>query len=153
KEKLIFGTHNENSAYALWEYENGVFGSAATGECGASVGCHHRIIGNDGMIEIGRTGVGTLRVLRAGQDWEEVDVQGESCHGPGFIDRCIADVVDAIQTGRESMMNAKNALRATEQIFACWESVRRRGMVQMPLDIEDNPLVDMVEKGDLKPAK
>ncbi|MEN6644848.1 MAG: gfo/Idh/MocA family oxidoreductase, partial [Armatimonadia bacterium] len=42
---------------------------------------------------------------------------------------------------------------ATEQIFACWESVRRRGMVQMPLDIEDNPLVDMVEKGDLKPAK
>ncbi|MEN6403710.1 MAG: Gfo/Idh/MocA family oxidoreductase [Armatimonadia bacterium] len=153
KEKLIFGTHNENSAYALWEYENGVFGSAATGECGASVGCHHRVIGNDGMIEIGRAGVGTLRVLRAGQDWEEVDVQGESCHGPGFIDRCIADVVDAIQTGRESMMNARNALRATEQIFACWESVRRRGMVPLPLDIEDNPLVDMVEKGDLKPAK
>lgn len=30
-ENLIFGTHNENSAFAVWQYDNGVFGVAATG--------------------------------------------------------------------------------------------------------------------------
>jgi predicted dehydrogenase len=153
KENVIFGTHNENHAIALWEWENGVFGSAATGAAGASVGCHHRVIGSDGIIEIGRTDKPVLRWLSAGQDWQEDACDGESCHGPNFIERCLADVVDAIQTGRESMMNAKNALRATEQIFACWESVRRRGMVNLPLDIEDNPLLDLVERGKLTPAK
>lgn len=153
QEKLIFGTHNENHAIAIWRYKNGVFGMAATGEVGGAVGCHHRVIGSDGMVEIGRAGKPVLRVLRASQDWEENDCDGESCHGPHFIERCIADVVDAYRTGRESMMNARNALRATEQIFACWESVRRRGMVHLPLDIEDNPLVDMVERGELRPAK
>lgn len=153
KEKLIFGTHNENHAIALWEYKNGVFGYAGTGDAGGSVRCHHRMLGTDGMIEIGRNGQACLRVLRAGQEWEEVDVEGESCHGPGFIDRCMADIVDAIKTGRESMMNGRNALRATELIFAAWESVRRRGMVHLPLDIDDNPLLGMVEKGMLKPEK
>jgi predicted dehydrogenase len=151
-ENLIFGTHNENHATAVWEYENGVFGTADTGDCGGSVGCHHRLIGSDGMIEIGRAGQRVLRVLQAGEPWQEYDCDGESCHGPGFIERCLADVVDCFRTGRPCMMNARNALRATEQIFACWESVRRRGMVQLPLDIEDNPLVDMVETGVLTPA-
>lgn len=152
KEKLIFGTHNENSAHAIWEYENGVFGTADTGDCAGSVNCHHRVIGSNGIIEL-KNGGPVLRVLAAGKPWAEYDCDGESCHGPDFIARCMADVVDAIKTGRDSMMNSKNALRATEQIFACWESARRRGKVTLPLDIEDNPLVDMIEKGELKPAK
>lgn len=151
-EKLIFGTHNENSAHAIWEYENGVFGTADTGDCANSVGCHHRILGSNGIIEI-KNGAPVLRVLQAGKGWAEYDCDGESCHGPDFILRCMLDVVDCLKTGRTSMMCAENALRATEQIFACWESVRRRGKVTLPLDIDDNPLLDMVEKGDLKPAK
>lgn len=153
QEKLIFGAHNENHAVALWQYENGVYGMAATGEAGGSVGCHHRVIGSDGMIEIGRPGEPVLRLLQAGQPWQGFDCDGESCHGPNFIERCIADVVDCFKAGRECMMSGRNALRATEQIFACWESVRRRGMVHMPLDIEDNPLLDMVQRGALKPSK
>lgn len=153
QENLVFGTHNENHATAVWQYESGIFGSANTGDCSGAVGCHHRIIGSDGMIEIGREGQAVLRVLSAGEDWLALDCDGESCHGPNFIERCIADVVDCLLNGRECMMNARNALRATEMIFACWESVRRRGMVQLPLDIVDNPLLDMVERGELKPAK
>ena len=153
QEKLIFGAHNENHAIVVFEYENGVFGMAATGDTGGSVGCHHRIIGDAGMIEIGRADMPVLRVLSEGSDWEAIDAGGESCHGPNFIERCIADVVDCVKTGHESMMSADNALRATEQIFAAWESVRRRGLVRLPLDIDDNPLHAMVEAGDLKPAK
>jgi hypothetical protein len=55
--------------------------------------------------------------------------------------------------GAEPENDAKNALQSTEIIFACWESVGRRGMVEMPLDIEDNPFAEMVKSGDLKPAK
>lgn len=152
-ENLIFGTHNENSALAVWQYDNGVFGMAATGEASGAVGCHHRVVGSEGIIEIGREGAPVLRVWRKGQDWEPVDVGDENCHGPNFIARCIADVVECFKTGRECMMNARNALRATELIFACWESVRRRGLVPLPLDIEDNPLLDMIERGQLKPRK
>lgn len=153
QEKLIFGTHNENHALAIWQYENGVFGMALTGDPKGAVNCHHRIMGTDGMIEIGREGKEPLRVLSAGKDWEVIDCAGESVHGPGFIERCLADVVDAIRTGRESMMCARNALRASQIIFGVYESVRRRGMVRFPLEFTDHPLVDMVEKGELKPAK
>ena len=45
-------------------------------------------------------------------------------HDPGYIDRAIADVVA--------------------------ESSRRRGRVDLPLNIGDNPLVAMVETGDLQ---
>lgn len=58
-----------------------------------------------------------------------------------------------VESRTEPEHGAKNALKSTEIIFACWESARRRGMVELPLDIEDNPLVAMVESGDLKPAK
>ena len=36
-------------------------------------------------------------------------------------------------------------------IFGAWESARRRGRVEFPLDIEDNPLEAMVESGELTP--
>ncbi|MCS7309770.1 MAG: gfo/Idh/MocA family oxidoreductase, partial [Armatimonadetes bacterium] len=35
--------------------------------------------------------------------------------------------------------------------FACFESVRRRGRVDLPLTITDNPLVDLVERGEIRP--
>jgi hypothetical protein len=34
--------------------------------------------------------------------------------------------------------------------YACYESVRRRGLVSLPIDIEDNPLEDMVASGQLR---
>jgi hypothetical protein len=49
-------------------------------------------------------------------------------------------------------LDASNALIATEIIFGAYESSRRRGRVDFPLTIEDNPLAAMVENGDLQPA-
>jgi hypothetical protein len=50
-------------------------------------------------------------------------------------------------------MEVERCLPATALIFGAWESVRRRGRVDVPLemDIEDNPLEDMVERGVLTP--
>ncbi len=154
EERLIFGMHNENQAFALWRYKNGVYGMISTGAGSSLVGCHHRLVGTEGVIEIGPMGenLPVLRVRRFGRgDWEAIDCGGEGLHGPGYIDRAIADIVAALREGRESELCARNALNATEIIFAAYESVRRRVRVDLPLTIEDNPLVDLVNRGELKP--
>jgi UDP-N-acetylglucosamine 3-dehydrogenase len=153
-EALVFGQPQDNQALAMWKYANGVHGLCATNHARDLGFPHNRLIGTDGMIEIEPTGpnMPVLRVLRKGdKDWETIDTDGESHHGPGFVERAIADNVDCLTTGREPELGAKNALQSTELIFAAWESSRRRGRVTLPLDIEDNPLVQMIESGALKP--
>jgi predicted dehydrogenase len=150
EERLAFGAHNANQALVQWEYENGVQGLAVTGPGEALVGAHNKLVGTDGVIEIRNDADPPLRIRRAGDEsWEAVDCDGESVHGPGFIRRAIADVVDAYGTDRESELCARNALTATETVFAAWESARRRGRVDLPLEITDNPLASMVESGAL----
>jgi len=84
--------------------------------------------------------------------WEIVDTGGETLHGPGFHERAIADLIDALRTGREPELSARRALNATEIIFGIYESSRRRGRVDLPLTVQDHPLTAMVEAGDLRPA-
>jgi hypothetical protein len=43
-------------------------------------------------------------------------------------------------------------LCADESLFACYESNRQRGRVDLPLTIGDNPLQAIVESGELRPA-
>ena len=149
---LIFGADHEGQAWASWEYSNGVMGMAATGPSSAIVGAVNRIVGTEGVIEIGVQSEKQipLRIKRDGQaDWEVVDTKGESIHGPGFYERAFADIIDSLATGRESQLSARRALIATEIIFACWESSRRRARVDLPLDAEDNALNDMIRKNQI----
>lgn len=152
KETLVFGAHNENQALALWEYDNGVYGMASTGKGAGLIDCHNRVVGSEGIIEIGKEDGPVLRVKRKGStSWEKIDCEGEDCHGPGYIKRAIKDVVQALDKGEKSELCAENALKSTEIIFACWESSRRRARIDLPLEIEDNPLDSMVISGDLNP--
>ncbi|MDH7568739.1 MAG: Gfo/Idh/MocA family oxidoreductase [Armatimonadota bacterium] len=154
-ENLVFGAHCENQQVVLTEYENGVFGLVMGGAGGkAPVGCLDKLIGTDGVIEIGVAGGPPLRYrLQGEKEWTVPDTHGESVHGPGFIDRAIADVIACLLEGRKCQLDASNALIATEIIFGAYESSRRRGRVDFPLDIDDNPLAAMVASGDLKPRK
>ena len=69
---------------------------------------------------------------------------GHSMGGTGVL-----DLVDALQTGREPMLAARKALQATELIFATYESSRKRGRVDLPLEIEDSPLLSMIESREI----
>jgi predicted dehydrogenase len=71
---------------------------------------------------------------------------------PSHHERAIADVVRALRENDESELAARHALQSTELVFAAWESVRRRGRVDLPLTIEDNPLEAMVEASVLDPV-
>jgi len=166
RELLVFGSHNENMAYGLWKYKNGVFGQCLTSPrdaASAVVGAYDKLVGTDGVIEVGPLPLGQgsplLRIKRKGSTtWENIDTGPEGLHGRSdapnaYHDRSVAEAVKCLEKGTEPENGAKNALQSTELIFACWESVRRRGMVELPLDIEDNPLAEMVKSGALKPVK
>ena len=55
-----------------------------------------------------------------------------------------AAIVESVAGGETSELCAENALQSTEIVFACWESSRRRGLVHLPLDVDDNPLEAMI---------
>jgi predicted dehydrogenase len=145
---LVFGADHEGQALCAWEYENGVMGLAASGPGAPIVGATNKLVGSGGVIEIQPVGddMPPLRIKRdSDTDWDAIDVDGQSIHGPGFIDMAIADIVDALAAGRESQLCARRALIATEIIFACWESSRRRARVDLPLDTDDHALVSMIK--------
>ncbi|MDQ3813097.1 MAG: Gfo/Idh/MocA family oxidoreductase, partial [Armatimonadota bacterium] len=154
QENRVFGAHCENQQVVLTEYANGVFGLIMTGAGGNTpVGCIDKLMGSEGVIEVGVAHGPPLRYRPSGsKEWIVPDTKGESIHGPGFIDRAIADVVSCLREGRKCQLDASHALIATEIIFGAYESSRHRGRVDFPLEIEDNPLAAMVESGDLKPS-
>lgn len=179
EENVWFGAHNENQAFVQWKYENDVFGCASTGLGSSFVGCYLRLIGTDGVLELGVDGGPALRMKTNNTSgWKTIDTQGENIYGskskhkidtviqilasrfpapiedmlrhPTNYDKAIAEVVRAVRENDEPLLSAENALRSTELVFASWQSVRRRGRVDLPLEIKDNPLESMVNEGKLE---
>lgn len=60
-------------------------------------------------------------------------------------DQAIDHMVSTLSPGEEPMFSGRRVLRGTKLVFACWESARRRGRVQMPIDIEGSPLKRIYE--------
>jgi len=152
EEDIRFGTHNENQILACWEYENGVYGMAATGPAEAVAESDWRLVGSDGFIDVHLTDELAVKVYSTDAGACEELTFEELSPESSCIDLAIADVVAALTEGRQSELRAQNALNATEIIFAGYESARRRARVSLPLEIEDNPLESMVEAGQLSPA-
>jgi len=156
EENVRYGSHNENQALVLWLWENDVYAFASTGRGAGTdlVGCKHRLLGTEGVIEaVGEAA--DVRVRRTGEDtWEEIDLDTETTERVGdteAIPRGIRHAVEHIGTDTPPENCSANALRTMEMIFGAYESVRSRSRVAFPLDIDDNPLEAMVESGDLRP--
>jgi len=155
-ENVRYGTHNVNQAVVQWSYkpEDGASeddaplgGFAAVGAGASLVGAAMRLVGSEGVIEL-REG-GTNRYRRDGEtEWTDLDSDTDSDR----VTDSIAHVVDSFAAGEEPQTAASQALVATELIFAIYESVRRRGRVDLPLDAEDNPLEALVDAGEIVPT-
>ena len=160
KENFLFDAHQENQMWAQWRYDNGVYGVMATGEGASFVDSAFVLRGSDGTICID-TKDGSMLELRQDGARESIDVSNETMHGTNadgdrfgsrFHDRSISSIVDALDTGGESQLSGRTGLNTAEILFAGYESVRRRERVNLPLDINDNPLEEMVESGALTPV-
>ena len=159
EENRVFGVHNENQGLALFGYDDGVTSLVSTGGPGEGwidsgfVDCLHRLVGTEGEIEVNRQWgepYPPLRMRQAGDDeWRAIEYDEPETNE---VNRAIEHAMTALEAGSEPAIGASNALRATQLIFGVYESARRRGRVEFPLDIEDHPLEAMVEAGDLRPV-
>lgn len=141
-----FGVTLEGQGLCQYLLQNGVQATIFTGK-GSQWTPNHRLIGSEGLIEIGAEGA-DLRLMNASSNgWKTIDgsSEGDGIHGDVHIDRAIADAVDALRSGRKPLVSGDNALRATEIIFATYESSRRGGRVDLPLDVDDSALAARLE--------
>jgi predicted dehydrogenase len=145
-ERSAFGVPLETYGLSYVAYQNGVFGLMTTGE-GGGIGCANRLIGSNGTLEV-LWDAPWVRIRSAGDaGWRIPEGIDEGIHDGAAQARVMADLADALATGREPEQSARRALQATEVIFASYESSRRRGRVDLPLTIEDSPLADLVSRG------
>jgi len=146
--QTVFGVKVENSGISYFGYENDVIGMIATGqEHGGR--CQIRLMGTDGVIEIGVPEGGQLRMLRSGKSRWEVPKLKEAGNGTTLA---TIDIIESLREGREPELSGRKALMATELIFATYESSRRRAKITLPLDIDDSPLLSMLESGEVGPG-
>jgi len=95
-----------------------------------------RVSGSRGVAEL-RWEAPVLKMwTRVAADFETVKVPRSST-GCIVQERAIASVVKACVREAKSELCAENALRATEVIFAGYESARRRCRIDLPLKVED----------------
>lgn len=147
--KRIFGALVEGQAVATFRCENGVRATMFTGKDHQDLGCMIRVIGTEGILEIMESAP-WLRVHRSAEGgWEEIDT-GESIHDDAAIYRGIDDLLDCLESGETPLLSSNNAIRATEIFFAAYESSRRRGRVDLPLQPGPSALLQMVESGALE---
>jgi UDP-N-acetylglucosamine 3-dehydrogenase len=95
-----------------------------------------RVVGTDGMIEAAlRTH--PLRVWAKGSgQWESVTLEGKNSL-EATVARGVIDTVDALKHQREPELSSRKVIKATELIFATYESARRDGRIDLPLDADD----------------
>ena len=138
----VFGAQIETAGVSYIKYTNGVTGLLTTGK-GTGAPVLIRLEGSDGRIDLGWK---NIRILSAGKGWQE-----EICPDgfPEDTTRHIAHCIDCLEGGRTPITGSDNALRATEMIFATYLSSRTRKRVFMPLDIEDSPLLTMLDQKEL----
>ena len=151
KEHTVFGVPVETNGLSYVKWQNGVCGLLVTGRDSGGR-CSNRLIGTKGIVELNVPDGPSLRVLHEGaSDWETPDLKGVVPPG-GDTTLATLDLIDCLKTGREPVLSGRKALQATELIFATYESSRQRARIYLPLEIEDSPLISMLEKGMVGPA-
>lgn len=142
--RSVFGLEIESQGLCHFKFKNDVRALLFTGH-EASIGCANRIIGSSGVIEVG-WGEPWVRHTNRTAGWRTIDMT-EGIHDGVAIDRAMADLVASLESGREPELSARKALQTTEVIFSTYESSRRRGRVDLPLRIDDNPFVSLLHEG------
>src|SRR5579871_6783112 len=152
QEKRVFGAFQENQAICHFKWANGVRGLLITG-FEAKVGTAIRVIGTEGVIEIG-WGEKPLRMRAKGDgDWRVLETK-EGIDGNIAIDRACADLVRALdEPDYKPLLSVNHAIQHTEVIYATSESSRWRGRIDLPLQPEDSALLALVAEGALGPHR
>lgn len=153
-QRQVFGVPVETAGLSHVAWDDGVSGLLVTARDPAIPRLNRLVervgmvvYGTEGRIEVAVSDGPRLRLRRFGQEDEIPEL-------PSSQDATVLSVLDLLEclkTGREPELSSRRALRATELIFATYESSRRRGRVALPLEIEDSPLLAGLEQGFWQP--
>lgn len=116
---------------------------------GVEGGNYHHIIlrGTEGHIEIDgdspTPGRPWVRLIRKGV-YEELPIP-QLPHPHAEI---IRQLLYCLETNSKHLLDASSARATLEVLIAVYEASRRRSVIQLPLDIKENPLFEMIEKGE-----
>ena len=140
-----FGVPIEERGLSWMGFANGVQGVLYTGPDRPWPEAN-RLVGTDGVIEVqmpvGNGQQVAVRVRATGDaDWRIPEVFPSDHPGPaGSVGAATADLLGCLETGAEPELSFKKALRATELIFATYESSRLGRRVELPLAAPDASL-------------
>lgn len=116
---------------------------------------YHRIVlhGATGRLEIDGDAPndgGSLVRIHSGHDVEVMFSADDFNREPTFsaVDCEVAAMIDCLeQPGLTHPLEAQSARDTLEILLAIYESSRRRQLVTLPMEVEDNPLISMLDAG------
>jgi predicted dehydrogenase len=163
--RSVFGVRLEDQGVSYVGYRNGVRGMLITGDYVSDpdaspgptgrrsvMGAAHRVVGTEGTIEVAAPG-SRLRLLNASSSgWKEIPVPDDARGIDNAVTAAIRDALRCLETREEPVLSSHKAIRTSELIFGTYESARRRARVDLPLEIEDNPLHALLDAGDIVPT-
>jgi predicted dehydrogenase len=108
---------------------------------------HHIILrGTEGQIEIDGDAPTPnrpwVRLVKNGAVEELALPKLPSPHG-----EIVRLMIESIETGSKHLLDASSARATLEVIMAIFESSRKRSAIQLPLNIKENPLFEMIKQG------
>jgi predicted dehydrogenase len=130
-------------------FANGVRANVQVGGPDRDLAAGVRVIGSDGFIEVTWDGDFRRAVVYSDPSWKPEPTPAAPAPEVGVV----KNALDCLETGAEPELSHRKALRASEIIFAFYESVRRHARVELPLEgLTDNPFVTLLEAGRLGPG-
>ncbi len=140
-----FGVSAESMAVGTVVFENGVRAALQVGGPDLDLWGGVRVHGTEGFFEITWDGEFRRAVVYSDPAWQPPVVE-EASGGPMI--GVVRNALDCLGSGAEPELSWHKALRASEIIFALYESVRRHARVTLPLNgFTDNPFLSLLESG------
>lgn len=139
-----FGVRAESMAEGTIVFKNGVRAHLQTGGPDLDMYTGVRVIGEKGFIEVEWDGSYLNSAIYTDPGWRAEPMPLD--HEEVMIDM-VRDIIDSYEQGIESEISYKKGLRATEIIFALYESVRQHSRIELPVSIDDNPFESMLDSG------
>lgn len=139
----FFDVKAESMAVGTLVFRNGVRANIQVGGPDQDMWGGVRVIGTDGFIEAYWDGNFGKGAIYSDPTWQPPEMSSEIDYE---MEDVMHNVVDCMESGEETEISYKKALRAAEIIYAFYESVRQNKRMELPLSgINDNPFITMLE--------
>ena len=142
-----FDVSAEAMAVGTVVFQNGVRSTIQVGGPDADMVTGVRVIGSEGFIEVAWDGQFARAAVYAEPDWKPPAIEDTT---ESQMVGVVRNAVDCLESGEEPELSYRKALRASEIIFALYESVRRHARVELPLETRDNAFVTMLQSGEFE---